>query len=120
MMPEVSFLAGVLLTMGASLIAVLHFRKPLLAILTDLCGTSPRAQFWASFSNASLMLVPLIVALRFDVDMHRTAPFAAMVSQLQGGAIGLVITLAVLGLAMHSGIEHFMAGAAARSNTVPR
>ena len=51
------FLADVGVTSGVSLIVVAYLRRPLRAILADLCGTAERAKFWSAFSNVTLVLV---------------------------------------------------------------
>src|SRR5712691_10475000 len=48
-----------------SLIVVAYLRRPLKAILADLCGTAERARFWSAFSNVTLVLVPLIFVMQY-------------------------------------------------------
>ena len=104
--PELSFLSGVAVTIAISLLVVWNLNNPLRLILTDLCGTEARAQFWQSFSNTCLVLVSLALSLRVELDEHRSSPVAAIASQIQGATIALVLTLVILGFVMSSTIEH--------------
>src|ERR1700751_2653421 len=59
------FLIGVVVTLASALAVVMYLRRPLKAILIDLCGAVERAEFWLAFSNVTLTLVPVIFALNF-------------------------------------------------------
>ena len=56
------FLVGIGITLLMSLTVVIYLMNPLRKILTELCGTRERADFWLAFSNVALMLTPLIFA----------------------------------------------------------
>ena len=63
------FLADVGIASGVSLLVVAYLRRPLKAVLADLCGTVERAKFWSAFSNATLVLVPLIFVLQYRPEL---------------------------------------------------
>jgi hypothetical protein len=97
-----AFLLGVGFTVCLSLLVVKYLRTPLKKILVDLCGTSERAEFWLAFTNVSLVLVPLIVALHFRPAASSLSGFVFELSgQLQGALLALIFTLVVLGLILH-------------------
>jgi len=93
------YLGGVTVTFITSLLVVAYLRSPLRAILTDLCGTVERANFWLAFSNVTLVLVPLSFALSNQPQMDAIRPVALEVStQLRMAFIGLAITVVILGI----------------------
>jgi hypothetical protein len=96
-----NFLIGLALTMGAVFFALLYLRKPLQAILADLCGTAERARFWAAFSNVTLFLVPFVLALdhRADSDAGQSMIFAIS-GQMESAIIGFVVSVVVLGFVL--------------------
>jgi hypothetical protein len=63
---KATFLIGSATAMGIVLAVIWYLRKPLQAILTELCGKSERAQFWSAFSHVTLFLIPLIAVLAED------------------------------------------------------
>ena len=63
MNPGLVFSIGIVGTMGVVFLALVYLRNPLQVVLTDLCGTVERARFWTAFSNITLFLVPLVLAL---------------------------------------------------------
>jgi len=93
------FLIGVTTTALTSLLVVVYLRRPLRSILTDLCGTIERANFWLAFCNVTLVLVPLIFALSSqpEVEANRSAVFEVG-SQLRWALIGLVVSVVILGI----------------------
>lgn len=95
------FLLGIGLTVGISGAAVLYLRRSLLPLLTELCGSEERARFWLAFSNVSLLLMPLIIALhsRPEPDNSLVFELGAQVAQALGG---LLTTLVVLGFVVGS------------------
>jgi len=56
-------LIGITLTLVISIAVTAYLRRSLVAVLTDLCGTRERADFWAGFSAVVLVLAPMIFAL---------------------------------------------------------
>ena len=96
--PVHSFLIGIGLTLVGSLAVVIYLRRHLRRILVDLCGTEPRADFWAAFSNITLVLVPLICALfKRPEGGTGSAVFFDVSAQLTWALIGLVVAVLILG-----------------------
>ena len=85
------FLVGLAATMGVVLVALLYLRNPLQIILTDLCGTTDRARFWTVFSNITLFLVPLALALDHQPDANsKQAAIFEISGQIESATIGFV------------------------------
>jgi len=97
------FLTGVGAATAASAAVVAYLRRHLESILTDLCGTVERARFWAAFSNVTLILVPLIVAMDYRPEArHGAGVVLEMGAQLKYVLIGLVVTVVLLGIVISS------------------
>jgi len=98
-----TFLTGVGAATAASAAVVAYLRRHLESILTDLCGTVERARFWAAFSNVTLILVPLIVAMDYRPEArHGAGVVLEMGTQLKYVLIGLVVTVVLLGIVISS------------------
>jgi uncharacterized membrane protein YhaH (DUF805 family) len=97
------FLLDLGTTLLASSLAVIYLRRHLKTILIDLCGTSERANFWTAFSNVTLLLVPLIFAMSYQLDVASgTSPVLEMSQQLKWALIGLVVSVMLLGIVIGS------------------
>ena len=68
MSASILFLVGIGITLSMSFTTVIYLMNPLRKILTELCGTRERADFWLAFSNVALMLTPLIFAASCTPD----------------------------------------------------
>ena len=90
------FLVGIGITLLMSLTTVIYLMNPLCKILTELCGTRERADFWLAFSNVTLMLSPLIFAASCTPDPsgHLVIEIA---TQLKWSFIGLLTALMITG-----------------------
>jgi hypothetical protein len=94
-----SFGIQVLLTLVISLLLVSYLRPFLRNVLTDLCGTEDRAQFWTAFSNLLLIGVPVIFALNYKPESVTTEElFLEVASKLSGNLAGLLFSLIMIGL----------------------
>ncbi len=97
------FLADVGITSGVSLIVVAYLRRPLKAILADLCGTAERAKFWSAFSNVTLVLVPLIFVMQYRPELEQgTTAVLEMGTQLSWALVGLAVSVVTLGIVISS------------------
>lgn len=99
-MSEVTiFLLGIGVLVTVCLAVVAYLRMALKKILADVCGTENRARFWTAFTNISVILVPVVVAMhyRVEIDFGRLA-FFEIVSMLRWGLIGLITTVVITGL----------------------
>ncbi len=61
-----ALLIEIVLTLAASLVAVIYFSRFLHRILVDLCGTQDRARFWTTFTNILLVALPFISSLGYS------------------------------------------------------
>jgi hypothetical protein len=97
MSSETAFLIAGGITALVAVLVVTYLRRPLVGSLAETCGTQQRARFWAAYSNAVLLLVPLLALM-----LARLAPPAAdslvfaVVGYLQWSFVGLVLTLFVV------------------------
>ena len=99
MSPVALFLLGTGLTALASFSVVLYLKPHLKTILTDLCGSTERADFWTAFSNVILLLTPLIFALHYRPDSTQDpSPIFALATQLKLSLAGLITSVVILGL----------------------
>ena len=112
------FLADLGITSGVSLIVVAYLRRPLKAILADLCGTAERAKFWSAFSNVNLVLVSLIFVMLYrpEVGQDTTAVFE-MGTQLKWALVGLVVWVVTLGIVISRFIPRSRPAAPPRLST---
>ena len=93
------FLAEISITLLASLLLVGYLRPHLRRILTDLCGTDERAQFWTVFSNILLVGLPFIIALGFRPEAKSMEEsFFEVISRLSGNLAGFLFALVVVGV----------------------
>ena len=100
------FVAGLAVTMGVVLVALLHLGNPLQILLTDLCGTADRARFWTAFSNITLFLVPLALALDHQPDANSTRSAIFEISgQIESATIGFVVSVVVMGIILSTYIS---------------
>ena len=99
MNPVTVFLVGLILTMSVVFLALLYLRRPLLVVLTDLCGSVERAQFWTAFSNITLFLVPFALALGQKPAAYGNQATAFAISdQIESAIIGLIVSVLALGI----------------------
>ena len=96
-----------------SLTTVIYLMNPLRKILTELCGTRERADFWLAFSNVALILTPLIFGASCTPDPHGNLVIE-IATQLKWSFIGLLTALMITGWV----ISRFIPRHAATSRTV--
>ena len=96
MNPQLVFVSGLALTCLISLATVTYLRHPLRTLLTELCGTPERANFWTVFSNVTVTLVPTIFAMTYEPGSRAT--LFEVARQLKLGLVGLVTSVLLLGL----------------------
>lgn len=101
MSPLISFLVGLVITIGVVFVALLYLRNPLQVILTDLCGTQERARFWTAFSNITLFLIPFVLALNHRPAGDGSQPIVFAISdQIESAVTGLVVSVVILGIVL--------------------
>lgn len=107
------FLVGVATTLLSAFLVVIYLRFHLKSILTDLCGTTERAEFWTAFSNVTLVLVPVIFALNYRPEAGSLPSLVFELStQLENALIGLVCSVLLLGVVVSTFIRRREAAAA--------
>jgi hypothetical protein len=99
MTPAIVFLTGLVLTLGVVFLTLLYLRHPLFVILSDLCGTVERAEFWTAFSNITLFLIPFVLALNHKPTAggNQFTVFAIS-DQIESAIVGLIISVVILGM----------------------
>ena len=121
MSPVTAFLLGLALTMGTVFLALFYLKSPLQVILTDLCGTVERARFWTAFSNATLFLVPLALALgRQPGAGGAPSPVFAISDQIESAVVGLIISIVTLGVVLSWHISQNQTAHSAKNRSTPR
>jgi hypothetical protein len=104
----ISFLAGLAITTAVVFVALLYLRRPLQAILTDICGTPDRARFWSAFSNITLFLVPFVLALNHRPTADGSQPIVfAITDQIESAITGLIVSIMMLGIVLSWHISRF-------------
>jgi len=97
MTPSILFLTGLAISLATSFAIVVFLKVPLGRILVELCGTSERAEFWAAFTNVSIMLVPLIFALQYPAELkERQSAVLEIATQLKWALAGLLATVVLV------------------------
>jgi hypothetical protein len=101
-MTQVSvFVLGLGVTLVATCVVVAYLQGYLRAVLTDLCGTVERANFWTAYSNVTLLLTPLIFAMHYRPAATAMQPVAFELSaQIEAALAGLVFSIIVLGFVL--------------------
>jgi hypothetical protein len=111
------FLVGLAATMTVVLVALLYLRNPLRIVLTDLCGKPDRARFWTAFSNVTLFLVPLVLALDHQPDSNvKQAAIFAISGQMESATIGFVVSVVVMGFILSTFISRADSNRVAKGN----
>jgi hypothetical protein len=99
--PSIVFVIGLTITLVSAFLVVLYLRSRLDLILVDICGTPERARFWTSFSNVTLILVPMIRALGYRAgECLLPTSVMQLADQLEQALIGLVGTVLALGFVL--------------------
>jgi hypothetical protein len=94
-----SFVIEIGLTTLIAVLLVGYLRPFLRRVLTDLCGTEDRAQFWAAFSNILLIGMPIIFALNYRPEAQEPEElFFEVAGKLSGNLGGLLLALIAVGL----------------------
>ena len=97
MSPVPMFLIGIIITVTCSSAVVWYLRPSLEGVPIDLCGTAPRAAFWAAFSNVTIGLTPVIFAMHYRPDRADTPALFAIGTQVEWALAGLLLSVIALG-----------------------
>lgn len=94
-----SFLLQLALTIILAFVIVGYLRPFLRKVLTDLCGTDERAQFWTAFSNILLIGMPVLLAMAYKPEAETAeALFFEVAGKLSGNFGGLLFALVGVGV----------------------
>lgn len=94
-----SFVIEVTLTIVITALLVRYLRPFLRKILTDLCGTEDRAEFWTVFSSILLIGMPIIFSLNYRPEARDTEElFFEVASKLSGNLGSLLVALIGIGI----------------------
>jgi hypothetical protein len=106
---EATFLVGSATAMGIVLAVIWYLRKPMQAILSELCGKPERAQFWSAFSHVTLFLIPLIAVLSRGPELpFRQSGVFAICEEIKAGLTGLVGSVVTLGVVLSVYIARYI------------
>ena len=95
----ISFLIQMALTLLIVSLVVRYLHPYLKKILTELCGTEERAQFWTAFSSILMIGLPLIFALNYTPAYSDIVdPFFDIAGKLSGNLGGLLLALVCIGI----------------------
>lgn len=109
-----TFLLGSAIAMGIVLVVIWYLRKPLEAILTELCGKTERTRFWSAFSHVTLFLIPFIAVLNRGSELpFRQSGVFAICEQIKAGITGLVGSVLALGVVLSVYIARYIVSPAA-------
>ncbi len=112
------FLAGLAATMGLVLVALLYLRNPLFILLSDLCDSPGRARFWTAFTNVTLFLVPLALALDHQPDpTSKQDAIFTISNQMEAATIGFVLSVLVMGVVLSAFISRATISRAPKANS---
>jgi len=91
------FAGGVAITAVVALGIVGYLSGALRQQLLELCGNGQRVEFWAAFSNVTLVLTPTIFAMSAGPSPGSQLPaLFAIANQLKWGFVGLVLSVLTL------------------------
>ena len=94
-----TFLIQVVLTLALSALLVGYFRPFLKKVLSDLCRTEERAQFWTAFTNILLIGLPMILALNYQPEAGSAEGlFFEIARKLSGNLGGFLFALVGVGI----------------------
>lgn len=103
-----TFFAGLAITMAIVFAALVYLKDSLFLVLSTLCGADERARFWTAFSNLTLFLFPVALALsaRPEAGDWRGAVFEIS-GQIEWAIVGFVASVLVLGIVLSKNIARF-------------
>jgi MFS family permease len=93
------YLTQLILTLAACFLLTAYLRPALRQVLTDLCKTEPRAQFWTVFSNILLIILPVVFGMGYQpVAGQGLAIFFDVAGQLRWNLLGYIAALITIGV----------------------
>ncbi|MFZ5876121.1 MAG: hypothetical protein ACOYXU_06885 [Nitrospirota bacterium] len=89
------------IALGLSLAVIVYLRKRLRRILTEICGSGERAEFWSGLTNVMLVITPLLIVL-FSPYPGSTPPPSTLI------VLKDTLFRALLGVGIALGVEGFV------------
>lgn len=87
------------LTTVLSLLAAAMLWRPLDLLLTDVCGTMPRALFWTVWSMVMICVLPLLMA---SLRVVASDPVLVVKNAVSSALFGILLALLGMGYAVWS------------------
>ena len=84
----ISLSFGIAVTLIISTAIVLTIRKPLNALLDELCETERQGKFWGTFTNIMLYLTPLLSTILFGSLGDTSLSAMLLTRNLLGSSLG--------------------------------
>jgi len=93
------YLTQLILTLAACFLLTGYLRSALKRVLTDLCKTDVRAQFWTVFSNILLIALPVIFGMGYQpVTGAGLKVFFDIAGQLRSNLLAYIAALITIGM----------------------
>jgi hypothetical protein len=103
---EASFLVSAGITLALSLVIAIYLRKPMQRILTELCGSAERIDYWIAFSNVMFVLAPVVLLLMAQTNDRFAQPLLVqVVDQLKWSLCGLFVAVVCVAVTIASFIS---------------
>ena len=95
-MEILTFFVEVVVGLLVSTAAVVSLNKPLAHLLSELCGTSERAEFWARYTNIMLYITPLLGVVMFGrITPSPDIDFALLKGAFKSSLFGLFVAVVI-------------------------
>ena len=108
--PAPATLICLTLLLGIAIAVILVIRRPLGAVLTELCGTEARGLFWLRFFDATSLVTVFFFSLWLPPTPARGAEqvgFLDFLGMLRAGSAGLLLALGALAFGLFLYIARF-------------
>jgi hypothetical protein len=97
-MEILTFFIEIFIALLLSVSAVVSLKRPLAHLLSELCGTTQRAEFWARYTNIMLFITPLLGVIMFGRNMPSPEiNFIFLKESFRSALFGLFIALVIIG-----------------------
>jgi hypothetical protein len=115
MSPLVALILSIVLVLAATVAIARFLRRPLHALLVELCGNEARAGFWSVYWSATLLLAALLgllVAVPLDDPATwRDAPVVPLVlASLRAGLWAVLLVVSALAVVLLASIDRYERG----------
>jgi hypothetical protein len=91
------------LTLILTLVVATIMHRPLFGVLRSICGTDASARFWTAYTDVAIVVGPLFLVSMTSLGADNLADFVRRAVGMI--ALGLILTVAVMGIAIFTGIS---------------